>query len=132
MPLFDRAHLSSAVHGCCRLAPALARSLAGAMTTWAPAVARLRAQGRAPSHRREARARIGARNATHAEALSAWYEANGSQDSQVFLSEVLPLIRAIPLRRLAEATGLSVPYCGEIRGEASRTPDTGRRSVGSE
>jgi hypothetical protein len=36
-------------------------------------------------------------------------------DVDVFAREILPGIQGIPLRQLAEATGLSVGYCALIR-----------------
>jgi hypothetical protein len=38
-----------------------------------------------------------------------------ARDPDVFSREILPGLQGIPLRRLAERTGLSLPYCSQIR-----------------
>jgi hypothetical protein len=42
-------------------------------------------------------------------------ESAGLVAAEVFVQEVLPAIQGIPLRRLAEVTGLSLGYLGMIR-----------------
>jgi hypothetical protein len=39
----------------------------------------------------------------------------GLGDVELFTREILPAIQNVPLRRLADATGLSLSYCALIR-----------------
>lgn len=44
-----------------------------------------------------------------------WDVASGEADPEVFRREILPQLQGVSLTRLAEASGLSVQYCGLIR-----------------
>jgi hypothetical protein len=73
--------------------------------------------GGAPSHPRrqgDGAARSGYCRAETQAAV--WDQANpGLADPEVFSREILPLIQEVPLRRLMEATELSLRYCSLIR-----------------
>jgi CRISPR-associated endonuclease Cas1 len=76
----------------------------------------LRAKGADPSHGGEAankRARALARNQEEAKAFEA---TTGDPPSrEVFVHEILPALRSVPIRAMADATGLTRSYCSKIR-----------------
>ncbi len=79
---------------------------------------RLRDEGIDPAHSAEALAKqLESRSRTF-EADWAWNVANLRRerlDPDVFRREILPRIQGIPLKKLAETTGLSLAQCGRIR-----------------
>jgi CRISPR-associated endonuclease Cas1 len=76
----------------------------------------LKAEGLDPTHGGKAAVRRGAAIAERKRQAAEWEEANpGSADPEVFKREILPLIQDVPLRRLVDATGLSLRYCSLIR-----------------
>jgi hypothetical protein len=36
-------------------------------------------------------------------------------DSEVFVRDILPRLQSVPIRRIAEVTGLTPAYCGMVR-----------------
>jgi CRISPR-associated protein Cas1 len=78
------------------------------------AVAALRADGRDPAHGGEA-ARRRSETMKRRQSEAAEWDGRASVDSEQFTREILSAIQGIPLRRLADATGLSLGYCGLIR-----------------
>jgi CRISPR-associated endonuclease Cas1 len=90
------------------------------VTAWAAAgqeaLAQLREEGIDPAHNAEAGPKRGQRNASHNAAAAAWKregtEGAGTMD---FVRDVLPGLRSVPLRRLAQATGLSEAHCSFVR-----------------
>ncbi len=80
------------------------------------ALERLRAQGRDPAHGGEPGRKRGRRYAGHARAIAEWDRAAGGPKVEVdFARDVLPRLRTVPLRGMAEATGLSEGYCSFVR-----------------
>jgi hypothetical protein len=63
----------------------------------------------------EARQKVGRATARSNRERAAWNREHGPVDVEPFFRDILPGIRSIPLRRLAEATGLSIQHCGMIR-----------------
>jgi CRISPR-associated endonuclease Cas1 len=82
-------------------------------------LASLRAEQRDPGHGGRAAELRGAKNRAHQRAVRDW--TGERADSGVFANEILPSLRALPIARLAEATGLSDHYCSLIR-LGKRTP----------
>ena len=81
-----------------------------------PARARaLRAEGVEPIDT-EVRQRIGEQQRERQRQENEWNAAHPERaDPELFRREVLPALEGVPLRELARRTGLSVPYCGQIR-----------------
>jgi CRISPR-associated endonuclease Cas1 len=79
------------------------------------ALARLRAEGRDPMHRPEARRKVGKANAKRQREAAAWDRAHEKPDADIFRAEILPLLQHVPLTQLEQATGLSKQYCSHIR-----------------
>jgi len=81
-------------------------------------LAELRASGNDPAHGGDAGRRRGKRNAAHVAAAMTW-ERDGDDrtplDAETFTSDVLPRLQGVPLRSIAEATGLSQGYCSFVR-----------------
>ncbi len=76
----------------------------------------LRDEGRDPAHGASAARRRGQKNAAHQAAVTAWSAAHGATaDRDTFAAEIAPRLRAIAVRELAAATGLSEHYCSLIR-----------------
>lgn len=48
-------------------------------------------------------------------AQRAWDDEEGEADPEVFRREILPQLQGVSLTRLADASGLSLQYCGLIR-----------------
>ncbi len=79
-------------------------------------LAELRASGYDPTATPEARSKIGATNRAQSERRAEWERTHEERpDPSTFRAEVLPKIQEAPLRRLAEATGLSLTHCAKIR-----------------
>lgn len=75
-----------------------------------------RAEGRDPAHGGEAGRKRGARNAAHMATVTSWKETHDEPaDGQAFERDILPRLRSVPLRVMAEATGLSLGYCSFMR-----------------
>ena len=80
------------------------------------ALAELRARGSEPAHGGDAGRNRGERNAEHVRTIAAWERKHdGADDPGAFARDVLPHLRGIPLRAMAEATGLSEGYCSFVR-----------------
>jgi CRISPR-associated protein Cas1 len=76
-------------------------------------LAELRAEQRDPGHGGRAAMLRGAKNASHQRAVRDW---KGERpDPAVFVNEILPRLREIPIAQLAATTGLSEHYCSLIR-----------------
>ncbi|MDP9367434.1 MAG: CRISPR-associated endonuclease Cas1 [Chloroflexota bacterium] len=86
-------------------------------------LARLRMDGRDPAHGDAAGRKRGARNATHVAAITAWDSERGDEpvDLHTFARDILPRLQSVPLRLMAEATGLSEGYCSFVR-RGQKTP----------
>jgi hypothetical protein len=70
----------------------------------------------------DGRARIGPRAAESVEAAREWQRANPwPTDMEEFGRDILPRIVAVPARALAEAIGLSIGYCRQVK-KGSVTP----------
>jgi CRISPR-associated endonuclease Cas1 len=79
----------------------------------AAVLARLRAEQHDPAHGGRAGQLRGRKNAAHQQAVRAW---EGERpDPQVFMREILPGLRRVPIPDLVAATGLSEHYCSLIR-----------------
>ena len=108
LPNADRTHCDQC------LPAARVEQRAGFVASGPAALARLRAEGVDPAHGGAAgRRRSETMRRRHRQAAER--EPTESGDLDRFASEILPAIQGIPLRRLAEATGLSVGYCTLIR-----------------
>jgi hypothetical protein len=80
------------------------------------ALARRRAEGADPAHRGDAGARRSKTMRRHHRQSAEWDAQRGEQeDPDLFAREILPALQDIPLRRLADATGLSLGYVSLIR-----------------
>jgi CRISPR-associated endonuclease Cas1 len=88
------------------------------------ALARMRAEGRDPMTDPEVRRRLSSSQARRLAADAAWDRGHPeAPDPEVFRREILPRLRGVPLRRMVEATGLSLRHCPRIRrGEAVPHP----------
>jgi len=84
------------------------------------ALKRLREQGRDPSHGGEAAEKRAATLVARREANQAWEaELHPELDGVDFAQDIWPRIRSVPVRQLANATGLSVIYCSKIRSDGT-------------
>ncbi len=94
----------------------LNRTIVGVAAAGPKALADLRAQGKDPAHGGEAGHKRGRTNADHALAVAEW-ECNRAHDigNVDFGRDILPGLRAVPLSRILEATGLSLRHCSVIR-----------------
>ena len=79
----------------------------------AQVLASLREEGRDPGHGGHAAQLRGSKNAAHQRAVKEWDGSPG--DSAVFMAEISPRLRGVPIRVLADASGLSHHYCSLIR-----------------
>jgi hypothetical protein len=79
----------------------------------ASVLAQLRAEGRDPTHGGRAAQIRGTKNAAHQAAVKAW--AAPIPEPGVFLREILPELRHVPIAQIVAATGLSAHYCSLIR-----------------
>lgn len=80
------------------------------------ALAKMREEGRDPAHGGEAAERRGRTITAQMEANADWeehYEHAGEETD--FTSDILPGLLAVPLRIMAEATGLTPGYCSFVR-----------------
>ncbi len=73
-----------------------------------------RAEGVDPAHGGAAAKARGASNAAHQRAVATFVD-DGSLDEIDFARDVAPGLAALPLRTIAEATGLSQAYCSKMR-----------------
>lgn len=81
-------------------------------------LAERRASGTDPAHGSDAGRRRGERNKAHVEAARTWERDDATStlmDSDAFTREILPRLQGIPLRVMANATGLSEGYCSFVR-----------------
>jgi hypothetical protein len=87
-----------------------------ALSNAGPAALReLRRQGRDPNHRPEVRAKIGRSQSERRLRDLAWDAAHpGGADPTVF-EEIAPMLRSLPLRVIAEASGLSIRAASYVR-----------------
>ena len=79
------------------------------------ALARMRAEGRDPMHRPEARRKVGTANAKRQREVAEWDRTHERPDAEVFKAEILPHLQDLPLTKLEQATGLSKQYCSHVR-----------------
>jgi len=87
----------------------------------AAVLAQARAADRDPAHGGDAATKRGATNARQLRKSFECDRNNQRPDPQVFKTEILRQLQGVPLRVMAEATGLSEPYCSLIR-RGHRTP----------
>jgi hypothetical protein len=86
------------------------------------AIEQKKAVGNDPTHGATAAVRRAKTNITRKREASEWDEQHGKLvDLSAFQRDILPLIHAVPLSRLQEATGLSLRYVSLIR-RGERTP----------
>ena len=76
-------------------------------------LAQLRAEQRDPAHGGRAAEIRGRKNAVHQAAVRAW--TGERPDPAIFMRDILPGLRRIPIPELVAATGLSEHYCSLIR-----------------
>jgi CRISPR-associated endonuclease Cas1 len=110
--------LSNAGRGHCNecLPEVRAEQRAGFAASGPAALARLRAEGADPAHGGDAGKRRSKTMRQRRREAAEWKRGGAERlDPSAFQREVLPLIRAVPLSRLAEATGLSLGYVSLIR-----------------
>jgi CRISPR-associated endonuclease Cas1 len=79
------------------------------------ALTRLRADNLDPAHGGQAAKRRSETMRRRKQEEASWSELGSAIDAEQFTREVLPAIQGVPLRRLVEATGLSLRYCALIR-----------------
>jgi CRISPR-associated protein Cas1 len=80
------------------------------------ALARMREEGRDPLQRPETKEKLRQARLRRLVEKRASREAGAERvDPEVFKQEILPTLQAISVRRMAAVTGLSRPYCSEIR-----------------
>ncbi|MDP9353485.1 MAG: hypothetical protein M3P51_18350, partial [Chloroflexota bacterium] len=81
------------------------------------ALAKMRAGGADPAHGGVAARKRGERNAGHVAAMAAWERSYDGPptDEVAFARNILPRLCSVPLREMAEATGLSLGYCSFVR-----------------
>lgn len=88
------------------------------------ALAKLRAQGIDPARTPEAKRKMAAANARNMRQVRAWDQEHQRPDPEDSRREILPNLQAIPLSKLAQATGLSIQQCGMVRrGLPSAAPE---------
>lgn len=89
---------------------------AGWVAVGASTLIQLRAEGCDPAHSGEAGRKRGTRNAAHAGAVALWdREHDEPAKPNAFARDILPRLQGVPLRLMAEATGLSLGYCLFVR-----------------
>lgn len=79
------------------------------------ALARMRAEGRDPMDRPEARRKVGAVNARRKHEAAEWERAHERPDPEVFTREILPQLAGVTLTQIQRATGLSKRSCSRIK-----------------
>jgi hypothetical protein len=77
-------------------------------------LATLRAEGRDPAHGGEAGRSRGSKNASHIDKAATWEQDNPRPDPEGFRRGILPGLRHCSPQAMADATGLSRPYCSLI------------------
>lgn len=76
---------------------------------------RRRTAGADPSHSSSANERRAGKMSKSRKDAAEWRRVNGPEpDPDEFRRKILPRLLGLPARRLAEATGLSRPYCDSI------------------
>ena len=75
----------------------------------------LRDDGLDPAHGGKAAERRGQANRDHQLAVHNWNQENESIPKSQFTEKILPLLQAVSLSAMAEATGLSKGYCSFIK-----------------
>jgi hypothetical protein len=76
----------------------------------------LKAEGLDPTHGGKAAERRGQAIVERKRQAAEWEQANPERaDPELFRREILPPIQEVPLRRLVDATGLSLRYCSLVR-----------------
>lgn len=84
-------------------------------------LARLRVLGVRPEISDEGRKRIGTRTSESVSAARAWQRTHAwPTDMAEFEAEILPGLRDLPARTLAETTGLAIGYCRQVQKGAVR------------
>ena len=68
-----------------------------------------------PSHGREAARRRGEKMRQRMKEIRAWEAQHPRPDPEVFRREILPLLRTVPLHRIAREVGISLRYASLIR-----------------
>jgi transcriptional regulator with XRE-family HTH domain len=68
-----------------------------------------------PSHGGEAARRRGEKMRQRMSEVQAWEAQHPRPDPEVFRREILPLLRTIPIRRIAREVGISLRYASLIR-----------------
>ena len=79
------------------------------------ALARMRAEGRDPMDRPEARRKVGAANARRKREAAEWERTHEKPDPEVFTREILPALANATLTQMERATGLSKRSCSRIK-----------------
>lgn len=80
------------------------------------ALAAQREAGNDPAHGGDAGKARGQRNAAHVAALVQWDREHAAiPEPERFTSDILPLLHNVPLRVMADATGLTEGYCSFVR-----------------
>ncbi|MDQ3692168.1 MAG: hypothetical protein M3464_00875 [Chloroflexota bacterium] len=95
----------------------MAKNAARAVAASTAAVAKLRAEGRDPTHGGEAKRKRGEKSAMRRAEERAWDREHGNTpaDPETFTRDILPGLAAVPLRAMVEATGLGKSFCSLIR-----------------
>lgn len=79
-------------------------------------LAALRAAGTDPAHGGKAGKARGQRNAAHVAAAVRWeHEQSDTPAPETFARDILPALQSVPVRAIAEATGLTKGYCSFVR-----------------
>ncbi|MBN2113687.1 MAG: CRISPR-associated endonuclease Cas1 [Acidimicrobiia bacterium] len=84
-------------------------------------LALLRAQGRDPAHGGDTGRQRGRTNARHVQRAIDWEQEHPRPDPEEFRRNILPGLQHCSPQKLADATGLSYPYCALIR-KGERVP----------
>lgn len=104
-------------------AAARAEAVASFAATGTRALASYRAAGGQPVLNEEARERIGDRAAELTGAAREWQRTNSWPDPEAFAREILPALAEVTAGQIAQATGLSVSYCRQVKkGRATPHP----------
>jgi CRISPR-associated endonuclease Cas1 len=89
--------------------------LDGLMKAGPDTLAQLRAEGSDPTQTPAAKRKLGRANARRVREAARWDRDNERPDPHVFTREILPLLQHVTLRKMMQATGLSLRYCSRIR-----------------
>jgi CRISPR/Cas system-associated endonuclease Cas1 len=91
-------------------------ALAVASNRAATRLADLRAAGMDPAHGGEAKRKRSESHRARIEEARRFERANAPlPDREVFVRDILPGLQSVPVRRIAEVTGLTPAYCGMVR-----------------